>query len=345
MSTLAFQESSPQTPVVSALIDSLIDFDFSKPTLDTVKDLTAILVDSSRQADPRIPLGTFESSEYSLVTEALGPNSLNSADNRREGSVHELLKDLKLANIKALSLGQESTQQAFALGRLSASHLTKDQIAQSHWVIFLDQTKNLWALYANDIDITDIYGKSNAYNISLDTAFGADCSRKAILLGLMTELPFQRGVNFRNAPQIFVFDWSTSFARFPENYKPTISLATIQRLLSVDIEFIDKPSYRWRNNQNHIIDISYLKKDPGYLNFCKEVHEINKSNNGFVMGRSLAEAAWCEVLLKRLVDIYEYAEDRQRLKMVLMPNMECLSACLLQVCYYFATCKRRLLTK
>jgi hypothetical protein len=192
------------------------------------------------------------------VVEALGPDSLNSADSRREGSMHELLQDLKFTNISAIS-GNESTRQAFALGRLGASHHPKDQIAQSHWVVFLDQTKNIWALYANDIDITDKYGQGNAYDISLDTAFGTDYNRKAILLGPLTELPLQKGVILPNVPQICALDRSTTFARFQENYKLTMSLAIIQRLFNVNTAFIDKPSYGWtsRSHNGHLLPQKY----------------------------------------------------------------------------------------
>jgi hypothetical protein len=79
------------------------------------------------------------------------------------------------------------------------------------------------------------------------------------------------------------------------------------------------------------MDISYLKNILGYLNFCRDTEEINKSNS-FLVGRALTEAAWCEILLKRLVDMDERAGDRQRLEMVLISNLECLSACILQVC-------------
>lgn len=335
MSNLPFRERSTQMPVLSSFIRALNDFNFSSPTQKTVNDLTALLVEASLQAEPRVSLGFFDSREYALLVEPLGPNSLNSTDNRREGSVYELLKDLKCTNINGIS-DNESSCKAFALGRLCASHHPDDKIAQSHWVILLDQSKQVWALYAKDIDITDSYGRSTAYDISTDTAFGADYTRKAVLLGPLTELPFQSGTSLHNSPQICALDWSTTFAML-QNFKSTISLCVLQQIRSVDAGCIKKPSYGWKNQQGRIIDIAYLQNLPGYMKFCNETELLNRQSNGFIVGRPMMEAAWCEVLIERLVDMFGYAEDRQRSENFLVSNLECLTACLSQVCFVHPT--------
>jgi hypothetical protein len=119
------------------------------------------------------------------VVTGLGPYSLNSVDNLREPSTSQLLRDLKFIDIHG-TMGS-NTRQALALGRLGVAHYSTDQVTQSHWVIFLDQHKLLWALYPDKLDVSNFGNGKKTYNDRIDNVFGA-FGRNAVLLGPLSNL-------------------------------------------------------------------------------------------------------------------------------------------------------------
>lgn len=107
--------------------------------------------------------------------------------------MRDLLKNLRFINAK--DKGPGSPRLAVALGRLNASHFDPDRVSQSHWIVFLDQTRLLWACYTYGIDGEDIKlgknGRPGPYSAVEDGAFVADRARdqNVVFLGSLDEVP------------------------------------------------------------------------------------------------------------------------------------------------------------
>jgi hypothetical protein len=91
-----------------------------------------------------------------IAPQTLAPGSLNpeNAAAPRDASPRDLLKNLHFVNAKDRDFG--APRLALVLGRLTARHFNPERVSQSHWIIFLDQTRMLWACYAYGIDDEDI---------------------------------------------------------------------------------------------------------------------------------------------------------------------------------------------
>ncbi len=91
-----------------------------------------------------------------IAPQTLAPGSLN-AENAaapRDASSRGLLKNLNFFNAKDRDAG--APRLALVLGRLTAQHFNPERVSRSQWIIFLDQTRMLWACYAYGIDDEDV---------------------------------------------------------------------------------------------------------------------------------------------------------------------------------------------
>jgi hypothetical protein len=125
--------------------------------------------------------------------------------------MRSLLKKLRFINAKDKDPG--TPRLALALGRLNATRFDPDRVSQSHWIVFLDQTRLLWACCACYIDIEDIRvdnGRPGPYSATVDGAFAADRARgqKVVFLGSLEEVGFVKGEELK--PKVHDLDWDTS---------------------------------------------------------------------------------------------------------------------------------------
>jgi len=81
----------------------------------------------------------------------------------------------------------------------------------------MDRTKMLWALYPDNMDEDDSMdeecketcGQCFHYNKNWDTAFGADHTQRAVLIGRLKDLPMEKDRKLNNMPKVFSLRWST----------------------------------------------------------------------------------------------------------------------------------------
>tara|TARA_R110002060_G_scaffold1190_3_gene2583 strand:+ start:277 stop:525 length:249 start_codon:yes stop_codon:yes gene_type:complete len=71
-----------------------------------------------------------------------------------------------------------------------------------------------------------------------------------------------------------------------------------------------------------------LKNFLRYEQFCKNLDEVNQVD-GLIIGRGLAEAAWCKVVVQAYKSMDENIEQRDG--RAFQTDLECLSECLTQV--------------
>lgn len=98
-----------------------------------------------------IPLGSLGLIDYFIECSLLRPGSINGDGKQtREERAHvpEMLQDLAFTNVNGIQ-GAKSTRLALPLGRLYASLHHESRFIQSHWVIMIDQSRLIWALFAD----------------------------------------------------------------------------------------------------------------------------------------------------------------------------------------------------
>ncbi|KAG4418104.1 hypothetical protein IFR04_008765 [Cadophora malorum] len=249
--------------------------------------------------------------DYDIRLQRLGPGSLNSEDgvDTRTGR-HPPVVKLRFTNTMGIKGNGASTRRAIVLGRIVGPHQHKERLVQSRWIVLLDQTRLVWVVYANNIDDKDAAtnwdGTPAPYSPNWDTAFGAQkqFGQKAILLGPLENLPFKVNKELPS-PEIHAIDWSTTFVSIDKSVAPMpkllVSAGTIKRLLTTNTSF---------------------------FTFCKNLDEVNKVD-GLIIGRRLAEAAWCKVVVQAYKSMDENIEQRDG--RAFQTDLECLSECLTQV--------------
>lgn len=287
----------------------------SKPTIDRfLKDLDTLdfhcirpnqilaLTEKLSTGNIVAPLGSIDVIDYFLKCDLLRPASLNptvQGDREERAHVPELLKNLIFKNVYGIA-GAQSSTLALPLGRLFASHHCYDRVRQSRWVIVIDQSHLLWALYADDIDKEDVLRETNgsmrAYNSAWDTAFGArrEAGEKVICLGSIADgrIPFKLGEELNCVSIKNGLKWSTSSSGI-DIREPSISSSTVKRLLDTNTQYFKIPDrFSWILN---IVDIFKLESQCGYLRFCIDIQNINKD---IFIGRELVNAAWCKVVAR-----------------------------------------------
>lgn len=251
-----------------------------------------------------IPLGSVEVFEYFLNCEVVQTGSLNpAADHTREESAHVpvLLKSLVFTNVNGVP-GAQSSRLVLPLGRLHASHHSKgaDGIQQSRWVVALDQTHLLWALYADDIDGRDVLrskdGTPREYSFASDTAFGANRAggQKVVFLGsIRDDVPFKIDKQLGNVSVQDGLGWST-YPGGIDIRSPVVSPSSVEQFLGLDTQFFDMPDST--SGILDVKDIFALNQDYGYITFCNDIQKVNKFQKGFVVGREMVNAAWYKVV-------------------------------------------------
>ena len=269
--------------------------------------------------------------DYEIRLQRLRPGSLNSEDSidTRTGRHPPVIK-LRFTNTVGIKGNGASTRLAIVLGRIVGPHQHKEHLIQSRWIVLLDQTRLLWVVYANNIDekdaATNTDGSPAPDSPNWDTAFGAQkqFGQKVILLGPLENIPFKVNKELP-FPEVHTIDWSTTFVSIDESITSTpkllISVATVKRLLDTNTSFFTVPEYKNKN-------MAWLKNFLRYEQFCKNLDEVNKAE-GLIIGRRLAEAAWCKVV----VQAYKFMDEdiEQREGRAFQADLECLSECLAQV--------------
>ncbi|KAH6713534.1 hypothetical protein BKA61DRAFT_688555 [Leptodontidium sp. MPI-SDFR-AT-0119] len=328
----AYYNPIPQY-VVGNIILTLKNFDFQKITSKSVDDLAAQLVNAGMKDAGHIliPLGCYGIIDYDIRLQRLGSGSLNTEDSvDSRTSRHPSVVKLRFTNTMGVEGNGASTRLAIVLGRIVGPHQHKERLVQSRWIVLLDQTRLLWVVYANDIDEKDVaaskYGGPVPYSVNWDTAFGAQkqFGQKVILLGPLENIPFKVNKELP-APEIHAIGWSTTFVTIDESSststpKLLVSAATVKRLLDTNTSFFTLPQY---NNQN----MAWLKNFLRYDQFCKNLDEVNKAE-GLIIGRTLAEAAWCQVIVRAYKFMDEDIEQREGT--AFQADLGCLSDCLAQ---------------
>ncbi|PVH71875.1 hypothetical protein DL98DRAFT_577137 [Cadophora sp. DSE1049] len=332
-----YPEKPTEQHVVDNIILALKNFNFQKITSQSVDDLAAQLVHEGMKdlGHVMLPLGSSSPPgcgiiDYDIRLQRLGPGSLNSEDgvDMRTGR-HPPIVKLRFTNTMGIKGNGASTRLAIVLGRIVGPHQHKERLVQSRWIVLLDQTRLMWVVYANNIDEKDAAtnkdGSPAPYSANWDTAFGAQkqFGQKVILLGPLENIPFK--VN-KELPvsEVHAIDWSTTFVSIDESTTPTpkllVSAVTVQRLLSTNTSFFKLPQYQNKN-------MAWLKNFLRYEQFCKNLDEVNKAE-GLIIGRRLAEAAWCKVV----VQAYKFMDEdiEQREGRAFQADLECLSDCLAQ---------------
>ncbi|CZR58225.1 uncharacterized protein PAC_08116 [Phialocephala subalpina] len=278
-----------------------------------------------------IPLGSCGIIDYSIECDILRPGSLN-GENIREERAHvpELLKILKFINVNGIK-GAESTRIAFPLGRLRASHHQRKRFTQSHWVIMVDQTRLIWALYADGIDKGDADKRKDgdlyAYNGAWDTAFGANRAggEKVILLGSISDVPFKVEQSLDHIRVQGGIKWSTTGSDV-DIRQPMIAPEIVSRLLGTNSTLVDIPEMRYIMRAGNMFELEHRR---GYVKFCKDLQAFNESQ-GYVVGRTLMNAAWCKIVTWNFKISVNMLEGRN-VDDSIRRRVKCFSDCILQV--------------
>lgn len=162
-------------------------------------------------------------SRYCLAPELLSAGSLNSAPQvnqpwkkfNRDLVVKLSFRDTRNKAQIADDLPNAIPQPrlALVLGRLKATHHHPD-FKQSHWVLVVDESLLLWALYTENVDANDVeplQKKVRPYKIWDDTAFGADrVQERVVRLGAIDNgnIPFNSRKEMYKV-QVRLLNWST----------------------------------------------------------------------------------------------------------------------------------------
>lgn len=279
---------------VDHFLEQLDALDFQHIESDDLIALTKKIVKNGLV----IPLGSLGLIDYFIECAQLRPGSLNNDGKQtREERAHvpELLQKLAFTNVNGVE-GAKSARLALPLGRLYANHHHENRFTQSRWIIMIDQTRLIWALYADGIDKDDADKKSNGnlypYNGAWDTAFGANRAggERVVLLGSISDIPFQEGQRLDHIRVQGGVGWSTTPSEV-DLRKPLIDPSVVHRLLEIDTRLFDIPDSTIFKCKN----IFELEHDYGYWSFCWSVQNYNEVN-GFVIGRTLVEGAWCKIV-------------------------------------------------
>ncbi|KAG4435621.1 hypothetical protein IFR05_008896 [Cadophora sp. M221] len=326
----------PEEPTAQHVVDNIIhalkNFDFQKIASTSVGDLAAQLVNEGMKDAGHIliPLGCYGIIDYDIRTQRFGPGSLNTENGvyLRTGR-HPPVVKLRFTNTMGVKCNGASTRLAIVLGRIVGPHQHKERLVQSRWIVFLDQTRLLWVVYANDIDEKDVAASKDGgpvpYSVNWDTAFGTQkqFGQKVILLGPLENIPFKVNKDLP-VPEIHAINWSTTFVTIDKSSTSTpkllVSAATVKRLLGTNTSFFTLPQ---SNNKN----MAWLKNFLTYEQFCKNLDEVNKGE-GLIIGRTLTEAAWCQVIVRAYKSMDEDIEQREGT--AFQADLECLSDCLAQ---------------
>ncbi|KUJ15208.1 uncharacterized protein LY89DRAFT_750502 [Mollisia scopiformis] len=278
---------------VNFFISELSALDFEALGVDEVNKMTRKL----EKEILVIPLGSIGLIDYYIYCDIFLPGSLNGQKNS-EGRAHvrESLRNLKFFKLNGNPV--HSSVLVLPLGRLYASHHHHQHFLQSHWVIVLDKTQQLWALYADGIDNEDAVKETNGrpyrYEEAWDTAFGADRAdgEKVVLLGSLKDIPFKEGGRLNQVKVQGRSEWSTTLSNF-DLRKPMLSPNIVESHLRRDIRLISNPG----NSKTKARNIFELEHEYGYLNFCDDVQRLNEPK-GLIVGRTLMDAAWCRLVVQ-----------------------------------------------
>ncbi len=320
-------------PTSNDVIKALKGFDFAKANEASIAGLTNVLAKYYIQGHEPIPLGRFGLIDYSISIEPLGDRSLNPQGHVKYRSDYtlELFKNLYFSKDRDY-VNTEFTgfSHAFALGRLKATHHHEEKFLQSHWVIMLDESHLLWALFANDIDLEDECA-AGRYCYNSDTAFGVrrDKGEKVILLGHIKQLAFRENFKLKGTIQVRAMEWSTTttdYLHLP-SIRRLVSPTYISGLLRTCLDALELPelSARVANNVAYS-NLHDLRSKLGYLCFCADFQRLNDKVS---INRKLMEAAWAKVVFEAYKDMD--TKDKEREEPKFMTNLEDLSHCLFQV--------------
>jgi hypothetical protein len=111
--------------------------------------------------------------------------------------------------------------------------------------------------------------------------------------------------------------------------KAMIDPTTIECLLAVDTSFIRIPDYSKKTNNGEDKDIYFLKNTLRFIPYCNNLDDANRKSGGSVVGRALAEAAWCKTVIKiyKRMDVAKQERDG----FLFWRNLGCVNDCLRQV--------------
>jgi hypothetical protein len=182
---------------------ALQNFNFSSATLSSVTKLSEKMCNFAQGVELRIAIGRFQSNEYFIYVE--DPTKTSSKP-------RQLFNHLTFTNAKGFHGSLESTRVALTFGRLVASHHRK--VRHSRWIVFLDEVKALWVMYKEQSKEESKFREAlgDLYDKTWDTAFGANFSQMAVLLGPLAQLPMTEEKDIHQKPQIFQLNWMIAAA-------------------------------------------------------------------------------------------------------------------------------------
>jgi hypothetical protein len=172
----------------STIRAALQSFDFENLTSNSVQQLA----DKLSISQARVPLGRHSGIDYYFRF---------SGDTR----LGKRVRQLEFSGLKGLPTSKTSTRLALVLGALVVSGRSID----SRWMVFLDKTQQLWALYRDETaaDIKLRKALRDPYNKLEDKAFGTTFNNAAVQIGSLPNVPFKEG-DVISSPLIVQLNWT-----------------------------------------------------------------------------------------------------------------------------------------
>jgi hypothetical protein len=170
--------------------EALQSFDFTKPTSASIADLSTKLNHYTHGGARPIPLGRFQSVDYYIMIS-------------ENAKLDEQFISVKFTNVKGYSENLVSNRLVLKLGMLVAS----DHQHKSRWLVFIDETKQLWTLYEDESKEERKFREAlhDPYDKSRDKVFGATTEKNAVLIGALGKVPLAEGPSIQ--PSIFQLSW------------------------------------------------------------------------------------------------------------------------------------------
>lgn len=147
-------------------------------------------------------------------------------------------------------------------------------------------------MYADHIDKEDSCGHTSVYDIEKDTAFGATCEKKGVLLGPPHELPFRIDVRRRNKPQLFTLAWlskPTMLGTYPHMVDPEV----LKARLDIDASPLTIPTDpQLCDFKDGKANLHFLRT-LGFLKFCRKLELRNIfDGTSVVVQKYFSEVVW-----------------------------------------------------
>ncbi len=334
------EEVQPLSTPLPIIIQNLCSLDLNHVTSRTVEGICNQL--SSYQANDGgcIPLGSYLGADYYLSPGPLLGGSFNNLDDREEHPIPEIVK-----RIKCYSRGSDVSRAvlAIAIGRLGVKFNSQQPIMYTCWVLLMDHKNNAMAMFSGSVDQYEHLPHPFTDEFVPVFATKASLGESIIEFGSLAHcFPYTEGQKIKN-PYIYKqTSWVAQYADFAEDghlyparkFRLTVAPETIDCLQAgIDLSYLTIPKYRGkiRLSSTNIqkLDIVAVRDFIGFQTFMKD---LAKANDKVVVGRKVAEAAWCAAILKTFVFQNEYPREPAH-TYNFDKSVEAVSDCLLQAAF------------